>query len=127
MVEWLLAAMPEITCWEGGLWGIMATAGVVGIVVYAVAIPAVLFMRLRTESKDEGDDKFDADFMESHGWLVLRYKPSRWWFEFPLSAYKVAVIFASELMNSDEMAFHLLLVLVTATALLLILVVRDLP
>ena len=33
-------------------------------------IPVHLFRRLKKESQDEGDQRFDPDFMESHGWLV---------------------------------------------------------
>ena len=72
--------MPEINCWESDniIFWIMAATGVVGMMVYAAAIPVVLFKRLHRESQDEGNERFDQDFMESHGWLVLRYKPSRW-------------------------------------------------
>ena len=47
--------------------------------------------------------------------------------EFPLCCFKVVVICASELMNSDEMALMLLYVLVGATASLLLLVIVDRP
>jgi hypothetical protein len=160
----VVTAMPEIICGNSDLWAVMAAAGMVGIFVYAIAIPAMLFKQLHTESREKGDGDAgffdDHVFMESHGWLVLRCenpvnqsadacddesiqtfpgsdrldclwtstdKPSRWWFEFPLSGFKVAVIFASELMNSDEMAFPLLMILVAVTTLLLVLVIHDTP
>ena len=47
--------------------------------------------------------------------------------EFPLCCFKVIMICASELMNSDEMALMLLYVLVGATASLLLLVIVDRP
>ena len=48
----------------------MAAAGMFGLLVYGVWIPAALFRRLEKESQDEGEQRFDPDFMESHGWLV---------------------------------------------------------
>ena len=48
----------------------MAFLGVVGLLFYGMVIPAVLFRQLKKESQDEGDQRFDPDFMESHGWLV---------------------------------------------------------
>ena len=35
---------------------------------------------------------------------VLRYKPERWWFEFPMIAYKITVVTASTLMDSEAKA-----------------------
>ena len=49
---------------------LMATVGTVGLCVYGVWIPAHLFRRLKKESQDEAEQRFDPDFMESHGWLV---------------------------------------------------------
>ena len=41
---------------------------------------------------------------------VLRYKPERWWFEFPMIAYKITVVTASTLMDSEAKAKLLLCV-----------------
>ena len=51
----------------------MAFLGLLGLFVYAVAIPAALFRRLKKESQDEAEYRFDPDFMESHGWLVRSF------------------------------------------------------
>ena len=48
----------------------MAFLGLLGLVIYGVAIPVHLFRRLKKESQDEAEQRFDPDFMESHGWLV---------------------------------------------------------
>ena len=53
----------------------MAFLGIVGLFFYGVAIPALLFQRLKKESQDEGGQRFDPDFMESHGWLVRSPRP----------------------------------------------------
>ena len=51
----------------------MATAGLIGLLAYGVWIPAALFRRLKKESQDEAEERFDPDFMESHGWLVRSF------------------------------------------------------
>ena len=53
----------------------MAFLGSLGLVFYGVAIPALLFRRLKKESQDEAEQRFDPDFMESHGWLVRSPRP----------------------------------------------------
>ena len=52
------------------MFWLMATAGLIGLLAYGVWIPAHLFRRLKKESQDEAEQRFDPDFMESHGWLV---------------------------------------------------------
>ena len=53
----------------------MAVLGLLGLAIYALVIPVVLFKRLLRESRDEAEERFDPDFMESHGWLVRhRYR-----------------------------------------------------
>ena len=124
----------------------MAFLGLLGLFTYAGAIPAHLFRRLKKESQDEAEQRFDPDFMESHGWLVrcirssaafscltpedpqvLRYKPERWWFEFPMIAYKITVVTASTLMDSEAKAKLLLCVLTSAAVLLLLVVTAYKP
>ena len=71
--------MPDIQCWETSsdnasyFWG-MAMLGLLGLaIIYALVIPVVLFKRLLRESRDEAEERFDPDFMESHGWLVRHH------------------------------------------------------
>ena len=52
----------------------MAFLGIVGLCFYGVAIPAVLFRQLKKESQDEGEQRFDPEFMKSHGWLVRQLR-----------------------------------------------------
>ena len=67
------------------------------------------------------------EFMESHAWLMLKYKPGSWWFEFPLLAYKLVVILASELLGSGTLAAtrKLLILLGLCAAGMLVLVILD--
>lgn len=73
-----IAVMPDIQCWETSsdsasyFWG-MAMLGLLGLAIYALVIPVVLFKRLLRESRDEAEERFDPDFMESHGWLVRHH------------------------------------------------------
>ena len=53
----------------------MAFLGIVGLFFYGVAIPALLFRRLKKESQDDAEERFDNEFMESHGWLVRFRRP----------------------------------------------------
>ena len=53
----------------------MVPVGTFGLFVYGVWIPAYLFQRLKKESQDEAEQRFDPDFMESHGWLVRSPRP----------------------------------------------------
>ena len=70
-----------------------------------------------------------ADFLQANAWVVLKYKPSAWWFELPLLVYKLVVISASQLLNSgsEDNTAALLLSLLAATATLLALVVLVRP
>ena len=135
-----LVAMPEIECWpadgvailddgtlQNGFWLILPL-GLLLLLAYTVAVPAILFARVRAGiTTDKGETTFNADHVISYGWLLLRYKPSRWWFEFPLCMFKIVVICSSQLMGSDELAFELLFLLVVCTTALLLLVMVDLP
>eukprot|EP01045_Picozoa_sp_COSAG04_P009498 COSAG04_NODE_551_length_12696_cov_13.088989_9_plen_193_part_00 len=58
---------------------------------------------------------------------MLRYKPERWWFEFPMIAYKITVVTASTLMDSEAKAKLLLCVLTSAAVLLLLVVTAYKP
>ena len=58
---------------------------------------------------------------------MLRYKPERWWFEFPMIAYKITITVATTLMDSEAMAKPLVYVLTSAAVMLLILVAVDKP
>ena len=130
-----LNMMPEIECWHTEwstmdynhqLFYAMALIGCGGFAFYALFIPYHLFKRLHQANR-EGKLFQDEDFLESHGWLVLKYKPKRWWFEFVLLFYKVFVICVTELFEAERLAESLLLALQGATGAFLFLVVIDAP
>ena len=70
----------------------------------------------------------NAAFQETYGWLILKYKPDRWWFELPLLFYKVATIVATELLaGSNDSTRALFLILITGAIIILVLVIVDKP
>ena len=46
------------------------------ILIYGVFVPTHLYQRLRKESQDQGEQRFDPEFMKSHGWLVRQLRLS---------------------------------------------------
>ena len=200
-----LNSFPDIECWAEDVLGnisfwIMATVGIIGIIVYGIYVPIHLYLRVKRERmkgkqlrllgratvreaadiysekigelkkgdrvivfdevEDGGhirvcigadgdewitrvtesgkvmahqtekleDDDFAPMFTQRMGWLMLRFRRSRWWAEFPLLAYRVFVICASELMNdTDARSEGLLETLVWAALLLLVWITIDTP
>jgi hypothetical protein len=112
---------------ENGGRATLALAALFLLLLYCVAIPSVLFHRMRTAISN-GDHE-NTSFVESHGWLLLKYKPSRWWFEFPLILHKIAVISATILLDSGrpEINQRLMVVLSSLTIAMLVLVAVDKP
>ena len=45
--------------------------------LWGVLVPAKLFWTLR---KSASDGQWSSDEVESHAWLLLKYKPDRWYF-----------------------------------------------
>ena len=59
--------------------------------------------------------------------MRVQYKPSRWWFDFPLLYNKILFAVLSVLMDSDAQAWNLLYTLTALTTATLVLVVVDKP
>jgi hypothetical protein len=59
--------------------------------------------------------------------MCLQYKPSRWWFDFPLLYNKILFAVLCVLMDSDAQAWNLLFTLAALTTATLVLVVVDKP
>jgi hypothetical protein len=112
-----LDAMPEIECWtdDDQFWT-MAYIGMSLLVLYVALVPALLFYSLWRYRTGEHMDT--ADFLAAHGWLVLKYRPAHWWFEFPLMAFKVTWICTSELLGSEADAWWLIAFQGAATTIL---------
>jgi hypothetical protein len=59
--------------------------------------------------------------------MRVQYKPSRWWFDFPLLYNKILFAVLCVLMDSDAQAWNLLYTLTALTTATLVLVVVDKP
>ena len=66
-----LDSNPAIECWADNttFWTMLAV-GMTLLIVYVLLIPGFLLHRLWRESNDEADERWDAEFLEAHGWLV---------------------------------------------------------
>ena len=67
-----LDAVPSEEC--GGVYVLL---GMAGFLIWGVAVPLKLY---RTLKKDASDGAWTADEIEAHAWVLLKYKPNRWWF-----------------------------------------------
>jgi uncharacterized membrane protein len=64
-------------CWNAdGIFWAMLVLGTLAFGLYAVLIPHKLF-KILVAAYRENRLWEDEDFLESHGWLVLKYKPKR--------------------------------------------------
>ena len=52
----------------------MSGQGLLGVLIYGVFVPTHLYQRLKKASQDEGEQRFDPEFMKSHGWLVRQLR-----------------------------------------------------
>jgi len=53
----------------------MAVSAVVLFCLYCIVFPAWLFHHLKEGLKDGATPAF----LEANGWVILKYKPNRWW------------------------------------------------
>eukprot|EP01051_Picozoa_sp_SAG22_P012327 SAG22_NODE_1271_length_4929_cov_4.159420_4_plen_291_part_00 len=112
---------PGVECTSSDMTYVtMKSLAFVGFFTYGFIIPAVLFCRMRSGVKNGGLE--DPDFLVSAAWVILKYGPSRWYFEFPLLAHKVFLIVTAVLLGSAQNAWVLLAAHVAATGALFVLV-----
>eukprot|EP01052_Picozoa_sp_SAG31_P031446 SAG31_NODE_3332_length_4395_cov_3.833799_3_plen_278_part_00 len=105
---------PAVQCeTDNSVFLVMALVATIGFFAYGFILPLTLFCRMRKAVKDGRLQ--DSEFVASAAWVLLKYKSSAWWFEFPLLAYKVFMICTSVLLNSASHAWVLLASHVAAT------------
>ena len=73
---------PDGRCMLDGLPGqartdVYLVFGGFSALLWGVLVPAKLFWTLR---KSASDGEWSSDEVESHAWLLLKYKPDRWYF-----------------------------------------------
>lgn len=69
-----------------------AIAGGLTGCVWAVLVPIRLFVALR---KFAADDKWSHDEVEAYAWLLLKYKPNRWYFVSSVIVFPFARVHAN--------------------------------
>ena len=72
----VLDGLPETEC-----RGFFLTFGGLCALMWGVLVPAKLFWTLH---KSASDGDWSSDELESHAWVLLKYKPERWYFVRPL-------------------------------------------
>ena len=118
-----LDVLPSVQCFRGS-HTVVTIAAAILLTIYGVLIPAYLFLKVRAGAKDS---IWTHDELVCWGWLILKYKPNRWWFEFPMLFYKIFFVLLAMLMDSERWAWEFLLAAAALTSILLILVFCDKP
>jgi hypothetical protein len=126
--HYVLDASPTVACSGPNVsntYKLLAVIGILGLVIYCAVVPGVLYVQMR-RARTAGNLR-SAQFLESHGWILLRYTPNRWFFEFFILAYKFMLILAAELWSSSESAGTLLGILIFNTLVFMVVVIIDKP
>ena len=119
----VMIAMPDEVCWTSD-HSILAFFAVLMLVVYTIVVPAVLFCKAKNAAAD-GD--WSSDELQQYGWLVLKYKPSRWYFEFVVLFDKIVFVLLTVFFASERSVALLLGFSILATLVMLVFVVYDKP
>ena len=148
---YVLDAAPDIGCAVRGDLGsrpavlIYVLFSFAALMVYCVVLPAALLRRLVAASMKGkiASRKFAISHVSSHGllpigskvicltqcglrsqaWVLLKYKPARFWFEVPFLTYKCIVIVAAETLDSGSAEDTALLIGILAWTVTVMLVV----
>ena len=106
-----LDAAPSIVCYGEGAstsYRLLAACGAVGWLCYCIIVPIWLLTHLKRD-RDRDVEASKAGIsspavIESYGWVLLKYKPARWFFEIPLLWHKVFTISAGMALDSGAHA-----------------------
>ena len=110
----VMMALPDEECWTSE-HNTLAIFAALFLVVYVIVIPVLLFCKARSAA---ADGVWSNDELQQYGWLVLKYKESRWYFEFVILFDKIvfvafAVFFAWERSAMVLIGFSIFATLVT--------------
>ena len=119
----VLIALPDEECWTDEHQSIAIFAAA-GLLLYMIVIPIWLFCAAR---KAASDDEWTAEELKQYGWLVLKYKESRWYFEFVLLIDKMIFVMLAVFFASERSATVLLIFNIVFSAILLAVVAYDKP
>ena len=117
------AAMPDdMSLYSSRLMYLVSTwiLAIGGIVVYGIYLPLHTFWHLY---KVGAKGRNTIDIYQENGWVLLKYKPSFWWFEFVVIYYKIWMVCVSSLLKSGDLSSMRSLLTCTAGATVVMLVV----
>ena len=84
--EYALKILPSVTS-ETDDFGAMVGYGVVGLLVFLIAIPGFLFMQLK--AAQAAGTLWAPETRAKYGALFIRYRSDCWWFEFVVMGRKI--------------------------------------
>jgi hypothetical protein len=119
----VMMALPDELCWttEHNSLAIFAATG---LIFYVVIVPVVLYCKAKRAA---ADGVWTEEELQECGWLVLKYKPSRWYFEFVLLIDKIIFVALGVFFASDRSVNLLLGFSIVFTLAVLTFVACDKP
>jgi hypothetical protein len=86
--HYALVTLPSISS-QTDDFGAMIAYGVIGLLIFLVIIPGLLYSLLSKAAKD--GNLWDPTTRNKFGSLFLRYRPSCWWYEFVVMGRKIVL------------------------------------
>ena len=96
--RWVLDADPVRTCFNKAWWSGLFLIGLVGVSIYAFAIPAAVALLLYSKRAQMDKIVFAARF----DFLVGRFSAHNWWFEVAIMGRKLLVVMSMTFFFSND-------------------------
>ena len=96
--RWVLDADPVRSCYNSAWWSGLFVIGLVGVVVYAVAIPACVVWVLQKKKRSMDELTFVLRF----GFLVGRFRDRAYWYEAAIMGRKLLVVACMTFFFTEE-------------------------
>ena len=119
----MMMALPDEECWTSE-HNSLAIFAVLFLVVYVIIIPVLLFCKARAAA---ADGFWSNDELQQYGWLVLKYKESRWYFEFVILFDKFVFVACAVFFAWERAAWLLIGFSIVATLIMLAFVACTKP
>jgi hypothetical protein len=124
--QYTMDSLPDVICWDTDVHITLWQLGAAGMLLYLLIIPCVLFSQIYKGKKQNflaraniESTSDEAEFAQTHGWILLKYRPEAWWFEFPLLAYKITFVVSTVLMTTyglELIALHVCMTMAMGAA-----------
>lgn len=119
----MMMALPDEECWTSE-HNSLAIFAALFLVVYIIIIPFLLFCKARSAA---ADGFWSNDELQQYGWLVLKYKESRWYFEFVILFDKILFVAFTVFFAWERSAWLLIGFSIVGTLIMLAFVAWDKP